>query len=61
MKGDLNKNNKIDLPDVIHLLKRYLNVVETTAEDITIGDMNEDGSIGLTDIISLLKIYLGVN
>lgn len=61
LKGDLNKNNKIDLPDVIHLLKRYLNVVETTAEDITIGDMNEDGSIGLADIILLLRIYLGVN
>ena len=61
LKGDLNKNNQIDLADIIYLLKRYLNVEETTSEDITIGDMNEDGNIGLTDIILLLRIYLGVN
>lgn len=61
LKGDMNKNDYIDLPDIIYLLKRYLNIEETTAEDIAIGDMNEDGSLGLTDIIMLLKSYLGVN
>ena len=61
LKGDLNKNNHIDLPDIIHLLKRYLNIEETTTEDLMIGDMNEDGSLGLPDIIMLLRIYLGVN
>ena len=57
LKGDLNKNNHIDLPDIIHLLKRYLNIEETTTEDLMIGDMNEDGSLGLPDIIMLLRIY----
>ena len=60
IKGDLNKNNQIDLPDVIYLLKRYLGLFAPSYEDILIGDMDENGSIGLNDIIILLKLYLGV-
>ena len=41
-KGDMNRDGTINLPDVIYLLKRYLNVEATTEEDITIGDMNND-------------------
>ena len=60
-KGDLNKNNKIDLQDIIYLLKRYLGVETATTEDIEIGDMDDNGSLGLKDVILLLKTYLGVN
>ena len=59
-KGDLNKDGNIGLTDIIYLLKRYLSIEETTAEDILIGDMNEDGNLGLTDIILLLRVYLGI-
>ncbi len=60
IKGDLNKNNKIDLPDVIYLLKRYLGLFAPSVEDIVIGDMDGSGTINLTDIIMLLRLYLGV-
>lgn len=60
-KGDLNKDGKIGLQDIIYLLKRYLNLEPTTAEDIIIGDMDDNGSLGLKDIILLLKEYLGIN
>lgn len=60
MKGDMNLNNIIDLPDVIKLLKIYLGVDDISDNDMAIGDMNSDGEINLTDVISLLRIYLGV-
>ena len=56
LKGDLNGNGRIDLADIIILLKAYL-----TSEDIDeeVGDINENSRIDLADIIMLLKIYLG--
>lgn len=57
MKGDMNKNGKIDLSDIIALLKVYLNG-NPTPEQVQIGDMDGNTSIGLRDIILLLKEYL---
>ena len=56
-KGDMNGNGKIDLTDIIILLRKYLND-DATPEEIKIGDMDDNGSIGLKDIIDLLKVYL---
>ena len=56
-KGDMNRNGKIDLADIIILLRKYLND-DATPEEIEIGDMDDNGSIGLKDIIDLLKVYL---
>ena len=60
LKGDMNKDGEIGLQDVIMILRRYLNVDESTSEDIKIGDMNNDGVIGLQDVITILRKYLGV-
>ena len=61
VKGDMNQNGKVDLQDIIILLKKYLGTLTTTDEDKTIGDMDNNGSIGLKDIILLLRTYLGSN
>ena len=61
LKGDMNGNGKIDLQDIIILLKKYLGTLTTTEEDKIIGDMDNNGSIGLKDIILLLRSYLGTN
>ena len=61
MKGDMNNNDKIDLQDIIILLKKYLKSMDTTEDDIEIGDMDENDTIGLKDIILLLRTYLGTN
>ena len=58
-KGDLNKNGKIDLSDIIVLLKMYLGNIIPTQEQIKLGDLDGNGVIGLKDIITLLKTYLG--
>ena len=56
-KGDMNKNGKIDLADIILLLKKYLSG-DVSDDDLLVGDMDDNGSIGLRDIIMLLKEYL---
>ena len=60
INGDMNKNGKIDLKDVILLIKKYLGSEDTNEEDISIGDMNENGKLDLKDVIILIKTYLGV-
>lgn len=55
--GDMNQNDKIDLSDIIILLKKYLSG-DATSQELELGDMNGDGNLGLSDIITLLKVYL---
>ena len=55
VKGDLNGNEKIDLPDIILALKKYLNIEPLTSSDIEIADMDDDGAVTVKDIIILLK------
>ena len=57
-KGDMNNNGKIDLKDIIILIKNYLDAEELSEDKITIGDMNNNGKIDLKDIILLIKTYL---
>ena len=58
--GDMNNNKKIDLKDIIILIKKYLGTDEATDTDILIGDMNNNGRIDLKDIIILIRTYLGL-
>ena len=58
--GDLNKNNKIDLKDIILLIKKYLGTENYTEEDLIIGDMNNNSKLDLKDIIILIRTYLGM-
>ena len=60
MKGDMNKNQKIDLKDIIILIKKYLNSSDASSEDILIGDMNYNNKLDLKDIIILIRTYLGL-
>lgn len=60
-KGDLNKNGRIDLQDIIILLKLYLGSIAMDDFNSIIGDLDDNGNIGLSDIIALLKTYLNGN
>ena len=59
-KGDMNYNNRIDLKDIILLIKKYLGTDHASDLDITIGDMNNNGKLDLKDIIILIRTYLGL-
>ena len=56
-KGDINSNGRIDLSDIINLLKTYLGTINDN-RIVIIGDMDYNGRITLYDIITLLKMYL---
>ena len=55
--GDMNQNGKIDLKDIIILIKIYIGSKQQNDLYLTIGDMNNNGKIDLKDIILLLKLY----
>ena len=55
MKGDLNKDNKIDLVDVNYLLRYISNDSNYPIENIENADINLDGKITLADVNYLLK------
>ena len=59
IKGDMNYNSKIDLKDVISLIKKYLGTDNASSKDVKVGDMNSNSKIDLKDIILLIKRYLG--
>ena len=59
LKGDLNNNSKVDLKDIISLIKKYLGTDNTSSKDVKVGDMNNNSKIDLKDIILLIKKYLG--
>ena len=58
IKGDINHNGKIDLKDIILLIKKYLGTEDVNNSDITIGDMNNNNKLDLKDIILLIRLYL---
>ena len=57
-KGDLNHNGRIDLADIIILLKRYLGSLALNEEDEMLADTDFTNDVGLNDIIILLQDYL---
>lgn len=65
MLGDIDKNNKITITDLI-LLKRHL--IAGTKEEWTLSkeqqglaDLNEDGKVGISDLVLLKRIILENN
>ncbi len=59
LKGDLNKNGKIDLTDILLLIKLYFNKIQSNDYYKMAGDMNTNGRYDLTDILLLIKTYFG--
>ena len=57
-KGDLNHNGRIDLQDIIILLKRYLGSIALDDDDEALADTDFTSSITLNDVITLLQDYL---
>ena len=60
LKGDLNKNDVIDMPDVYIALKIALNHINPTDEQIQIGDINNTGSVDMADTYYILKTALNI-
>ena len=58
-KGDINKNGKVDVTDLIALKKR---IAENRTEDIVgVADLDGDGNVNALDLVKLKKLLIGVN
>jgi hypothetical protein len=68
VKGDINGNGGIDLPDVLAALKIALHLVTPTPHQIAVGDVaplqtdgtRGDGVINIADATLLLKVVVGL-
>lgn len=57
--GDVDKSGKVDLADVLAILKKYWKVPPTGFEE-RVADISGNNVIGLEDVLGALKIYWGV-
>ncbi len=59
LMGDMNRNAKVDLTDVLLLIKLYFKKIDASEYYNIVGDMNQNQKIDLTDILILIKTYFG--
>lgn len=58
--GDLNGDTKLDVLDVVMLLKIGIGALQPTAAQAILGDLNRDGSISVTDAVTGLRGVVGL-
>lgn len=56
VKGDINRNDKIDLPDAVMALKAAADPDSVEIENLSEIEVNGDGEIGLEELIYILQI-----
>ena len=60
LKGDINKDNVVDVTDVVAIINGYLDN-NTDEAWIAIADLNGDGVVDVTDAVIVLNIHLNNN
>ena len=60
LKGDMNKNQIIDLEDAQIVLKMALKIVESQESDILMADVDEDIDVTLSDAQKVLRAALKI-
>ena len=55
MKGDVNKDKKVNLYDALQILKKAIVEGDLTEEERYIMDYNDDGKVNLYDALQFLK------
>jgi len=58
-RGDINEDNKVDIFDLLELLKMLSNPAGKPEKVIKIADVNASGSVDIFDLLGLLKILSG--
>lgn len=57
LKGDVNRDGKVNVTDVTTLVNMILEVIE---KDMESADVNGDGKINVSDVTALVNIILGI-
>lgn len=60
VKGDLNGDGKVSLPDVIRILRLAIGIDPATPQQVAAGDLDGNGSVGITDAVALLRRVVGL-
>lgn len=60
-KGDITKDGKVGLKDVIEIAKYIIGKVQFSDAERNIADYNDDGQVGLQDVIGVAKHILNNN
>ena len=58
MEGDINKDGKISIVDVVMARAHIVKTKTLSSEQITIGDMNNDSKINIVDVVMLRSIIV---
>ena len=61
LQGDLNKDNEINILDVVTLVNVILEVIVETDYELVAGDFSNDGMLAINDVIILVNIILNNN
>jgi hypothetical protein len=61
MKGDFNNDGKVDMIDIIYMIKHILHGNASYPINVSDGDFNSDGKIDLTDVVYLIKHFLKID
>ena len=61
MLGDLMKNGKVEINDVVRLVGLLLGQAPRDEDELKAADMNEDGQLVINDVTLLINVLLGVN
>ena len=59
MRGDVNKDQIINILDAINILFFVLEYEEATVEDICAADMDYDNELTVADVLRVVDIILG--
>ena len=57
LRGDVNRDGKVNVSDVTTLINMILDVIE---KDMESADVNVDGKINVSDVTALINIILGI-
>jgi hypothetical protein len=58
--GDVNANGKLDITDVVMLLRSVAGLATLNATQTTAGDFNQDGKISIADVVAVLRKVAGL-
>ena len=60
LKGDINRDGKIDITDVLSFVNFILGSVEPTPDQFWAADLNGDGNLDILDVVGIVNVILGI-